>query len=197
MGKRVYGLKTINSDYTSYGGFKWKKWNGEPYVIKADDWNEEKDCGGGIHFALNGEGNGGLFDWAEDALWVVVEANEKSIIDLDGKVKSRAVKVLYIGNRKTATDMIYKLCGMRVVIGGTATAGEYGTATAGNFGTATAGDEGIATAGEEGMLCWKYYDKNGRPRQHTEYIGENGIKANIKYQGFYDGEKFIVEEIKE
>ena len=91
--------------------------------------------------------------------------------------------------------------------GGTATAGDYGTATAGDWGTATAGYEGTATAGnrgkatagyygtatagEGGMLQIYYYDRNDRRRIATAYVGEDGIKPNVKYR--LDGSANFVE----
>jgi hypothetical protein len=66
---------------------------------------------------------------------------------------------------------------------GTATAGDEGTATAGDEGTATAGDEGTATAGKSGLLCIKYYDyENNRYRMAVAYVGENDVKAGVKYR---------------
>jgi hypothetical protein len=64
---------------------------------------------------------------------------------------------------------------------GTATAGDRGTATAGDRGTATAGDEGTATAGDEGTIQIKYWD-GSRDRIVTGYVGEAGLKSNVKYK---------------
>ena len=66
---------------------------------------------------------------------------------------------------------------------GTATAGDYGTATAGNRGTATAGDYGTATAAYRGTITIKWRDaKACRSRLAVGYIGENGLKPNVKYK---------------
>ena len=66
---------------------------------------------------------------------------------------------------------------------GTATAGDSGTATAGYSGTATAGDRGTATAGYSGVLIIEYYDNIACVyKKKVALIGENGIKANIKYK---------------
>ncbi|MGX0622379.1 hypothetical protein ACUXAV_005100 [Cupriavidus metallidurans] len=74
---------------------------------------------------------------------------------------------------------------------GTATAGEGGTATAGEGGTATAGEGGTATAGEGGELRIQQWDaKSDRYRTRIGYVGEDGIKAETKYQ-LDDAGKFV------
>jgi hypothetical protein len=66
---------------------------------------------------------------------------------------------------------------------GTATAGDRGTATAGYRGTATAGDRGTATAGDRGTVCIRYWDaKAERYRLAIGYVGEDGVKAGVKYR---------------
>ena len=64
--------------------------------------------------------------------------------------------------------------------GGTATAGYNGTATAGDFGIAIAGEFGTATAGTGGIIQIHYF--NGRDRIAIGYIGEKGLKPNVKYK---------------
>ena len=89
------------------------------------------------------------------------------------------------GDRGTAT------AGYR----GTATAGDRGTATAGDSGTATAGDSGTATAGDRGEIRIRWYDtKNDRYRTEIAYVGESGIKPNVKYR-LDEQHKFV--EVKE
>ncbi len=119
--------------------------------VEAKDWNPEAVCGFGLHGALWGEGDGSLFAWDPDALWIVVEVEEVSIVNLQGKVKFPNGKVIFAGSRLDATALIRSLApGSRSIIGGTATAGYRGTATAGHGGTATAGHGGTATAGYGG-----------------------------------------------
>ena len=62
---------------------------------------------------------------------------------------------------------------------GIATAGNRGTATAGEFGTATVGEYGTAMAGDRGIIQIHYF--NGRDRIAIGYIGEKGLKPNVKY----------------
>ena len=63
---------------------------------------------------------------------------------------------------------------------GTATAGTHGTATVGDCGTATAGDFGTAIAGIGGIIQIHYF--NDRDRIAIGYIGEKGLKPNVKYK---------------
>ena len=62
---------------------------------------------------------------------------------------------------------------------GTAIAGDRGTATVGDCGTATAGEFGTAMAGDRGIIQIHYF--NGRDRIAIGYIGEKGLKPNVKY----------------
>ena len=206
--KKNYILKTIKSDMTSRGGFKWKKRG----LVVCPDWDPNDECGNGLHGALNGEGDGLLFNWGPDAIWIVAEVDITKGIDLGGKWKFPEARVIYAGDRKSATNLIYEKCGMVACIGGTAKAGHYGAATAGNWGTAKADDygtakagywgtataghygkatvgyegiatvdnEGTATAGIYGIINIYYFDD--RRRIKTGYIGEGGLKPNVAYK---------------
>ena len=144
-------LRTSKADGTSRDGFQWPAGTPDaPAPVEAPDWNPEPTCGRGLHGALRGVGNGSLFSWADDALWQVVEVPMASIVDLGGKIKFPAGRVIYAGDRETATALVQRVYPDAAVIGGTATAGDDGTATAGDWGTATAGDRGTATAGDRG-----------------------------------------------
>ena len=163
-------LRTSDVNRISHNGFQWP----ESGPVEAPDWNQEPICGGGLHGALWGEGNGSLFNWDGDATWQVVEVLEKDIVDLEGKVKFPRGNVIFSGDQQGATNFILAngVFG-RAVIGagvsnlspynhvlagykGTATAGDYGKATAGFGGTANVGDWGTANAGEGGTATAGY-----------------------------------------
>ena len=141
-------MKTVNADGTSYGGFVWPLEVGAKVV--APDWNDNAECGGGLHGLRNGIGNGSLLDWSDDAVWIVASVKKAEIVDLDGKVKVPRCKIVHVGNQESATRFLSDAGIVGPIVGGTATAGNYGTATAGYEGTATAGKWGTATAGDEG-----------------------------------------------
>ena len=167
-------LRTCDADMSAHGGFAWPTSG----YVKAPDWNPKPVCGGGLHGALWGEGDGSLFEWSSDAKWLVCGINKW--VDLDGKVKTDRAYVLYCGDRLGATAYIQKHGARGAVIGGTATAGHRGTATAGYCGTATAGDGGT--------LVIKWWD-GIRYRLSVGYVGE-GIEPNVKYKLDSNG-KFI------
>jgi len=206
----VLVLRTCSANMVSHKGFRWP----QKGAVKAPDWRPVAECGNGLHGLLWGEGEGAHLDYSLTAKWLVVEVPAKSIVDLKGKVKFPAGKVVYCGTRLGATSFIAAkrpgaaICGGTATAGdrGTATAGSYGTATAGSYGTATAGyrgtatagdagtatagDRGTATAGSYGRLELLYWDdKASRCRKALAYVGEGGIKPNTKYK--LNGSAFV------
>jgi hypothetical protein len=73
--------------------------------------------------------------------------------------------------------------------GGSSISGYYGTSISGHRGTSTSGYGGSASAGEGGTIQIKHSDGE-RYRLITGYIGENGLKANVKYRLDKEG-KFV------
>jgi len=140
-------------------------WPTEPgAIVTAHDWDPTPQCGGGLHGALNGGGDGSLFCWDDDAIWIVAEIIGDDIVDLGGKVKVQQCRIIIAGTREDATGYLAAQ-GMTGVIGGTATAGDYGTATAGDYGT----------------IVVKWHDGK-RYRMAIGYVGENGIEAGVAYK---------------
>lgn len=150
------------------------------------DWKPTAKCGHGLHGALWGEGDGSLLSWEPDAKWLVVEVDQESLIDLQGKVKFPRGVVVYCGDQLGATTFLTERLPkdrMYFIIGGTATAGDWGTATAGDDGTATAGYGGTVSAGERGCLILHWRDDmRSRTRLVVGYIGENGLLPGVKYR---------------
>jgi hypothetical protein len=145
--EKVLVLRTCAADGTAHGGFQWPRKG----LVSAPDWSPEKVCGQGLHGLLWGDGDPSLLNWNESALWLVVEVEKASIVDLGRKVKFPAGTVIFCGDAKGAAAIISARAPVGTkVIHGTATAGDSGTATAGHSGTATAGDSGTATAGDSG-----------------------------------------------
>ena len=172
-------LRCCRADMTSYGGFVWKKKG----VVKAPDWKKNRDCRNGLHGWLSGQGHydawsassDDLWSASSDDLWMVVAVKTKDIIDLNGKVKFPAARVLYVGKREIATGLIVAHCPASKVI--------YGTVTAGDYGIATAGEGGTATAGEGGILQINAWDSKAlRYRIIIGYVGENGLVAGTQYK---------------
>ncbi len=189
-------LRLCRADMTAYDGFQWVRSG----TISAPDFLPTAQCGHGLHGWLRGEGDSGSCEFIIDsnAVWIVAAVKQSEIIDLEGKVKFPSARVLYAGDRITATAMIKRQYPDAAVIGcvvssgdhGTAIAGYMGAATAGHYGTATAGSQGTATAGDNGMIVLKYYD-NDRYRIVAGNIGENGLLANVPYRLCPETHQFI------
>ena len=202
---KVLVLRTCKADMSSNSeyanGFRWPKSG----LVKCDDWQPTKECGHGLHGLLWGEGAGNLLNWDVDAVWLIVEIDPTTAIDLDGKIKFPSGVVVYCGTRETAPKWLSEHGGAgRAIASGTATAGYSGTATAGYGGTATAGDSGTATAGDSGtatagyggtaktgeigIIVCRWWDVNKeRYRLAVGYVGEDGIKANTFYRANESG----------
>ena len=206
-------LRTCKADMSSNAeeanGFKWPKAG----PVACDDWEPTPKCGHGLHGLLWGEGAGGLLNWDADAVWLVVEIDPATSVDLDGKIKFPRGVVVHCGTRETAPKFISEHGGAgRAIVRGTATAGYSGTATAGNRGTATAGYSGTATAGDSGtatagdrgtaktgeigIIVCRWLDvSHERYRLAVGYVGEDGIKANTFYRADDNGKLVEVPKV--
>ena len=142
----AYLLKSIPANCRAHGGFVWPTEPGA--IVTAPDWDPKPRCGGGLHGALNGVGDGALFCWGRGAVWIACEING-DIVDIGGKVKVQQCRIIVAGTREDATGYLAAQ-GMTGVIGGTAAAGYRGTATAGYRGPAAAGEGATTTAGDLG-----------------------------------------------
>ncbi len=207
----VLVLRTCNVDLTSYKGFRWKSKG----LVVAPDWDNDKSisCGKGLHGALWGEGDGSLFNWNKDAMWLVVKVKKKHIADIEqqGKIRFKQGIVIFCGSQKDATDFIAKHVQGKAIIGYTTTAGDYGTAITGYRGTAIAGDGGIviagyygiATAGEYGsamtghygIATAGYYGSATAGYMGTATAGDNGI-ATTGYKGTAIAGYYSIVQIK-
>ena len=156
MTDTVLILRTCDKDGKSYGGFQWPLEVGA--TCTAPDWSAEPECGHGLHGALWGEGDGSLFSWRIDAVWMVVETDAAAVVDLGGKVKFPSCVIRHVGNRMTATAY---LAGYRqgAIIGGT------------------------STSGDRGIVVCRWWDASAnRYRLTVGYCNEHGIKANTPYR---------------
>ena len=125
-------------------------------TVTAPDWNDKKECGGGIHgwpWGLS-LGDGKDCDW--QGLWQVYAVNPDDIVDLNGKCKFRTGILKLSGEWWEATNFV--LAGQIKLVqerssGSASATGESGSASAtGESGSASAtGWSGSASAtGERG-----------------------------------------------
>jgi hypothetical protein len=168
-------LRCCDANLRSHGGFQWPSQVGAE--VSAPDWNDEAECGNGLHGWLYGQGDHGCVTYHQhaDAKWLVLEVESAFIVMLGGKCKFPHCVVRYIGDMAGAAAFILAneprsatvaVIGASLQVGensavtvgafGTATAGYRGTATAGYSGSATAGGSGSATAGDSGTATAGY-----------------------------------------
>ncbi len=141
-------LRVCDAKLRSYGGFQWPS-SGS---VEASDWDPTPECGRGLHGWLFGEGDLGVAQGVsdEDSVWLVVEVEKDTLVDIGGKVKFPRGEVVFAGPRDEAITYIVERAPGHATHFARVTAGDFGTATAGYGGTATAGCRGTATAGDEG-----------------------------------------------
>ena len=99
----MLGLRCINKDGTSYGGFKNSTEVGA--IITAPDWKPTEKCGNGIHFWPYGIGREGKEHSNPEFLWQVVEPIGE-VVKLDGKAKAKSVKVIFTGSQAEAMKIL-------------------------------------------------------------------------------------------
>jgi hypothetical protein len=161
MNDKLYVLRVVKPDMTSRGpsGYSPKQRFKYPEsgLVECPDWQDDDNCGHGLHGWLWGAGELRSCDYWNDegAKWLVVEVATADLRhgsgDLVGKCKFRRGNVVFCGARDEAVKLITERAPAGTpILFGTATAGDRGTATAGDRGTATAGDRGTATAGYAG-----------------------------------------------
>ena len=153
-------LRSLHND----GSFAWP----ESGPVEAPDWNPKPVCGFGLHGLLWGVGSPGL--WDASGAWVIVEADEASVVSLENgdKVKVPRGDVVHVGDRLSALAYLREhdhLHEARRIYMGIATAGARGTATAGNYGT----------------IAVRYRD-GSRYRIASADIGDDGFVSGVGYR---------------
>ena len=88
-------IRTADKNHQSYGKFQWPKEIGS--IIECNDWDENEECGNGIHALLDGWGDWSLLSNDVDAIWQIVEVDRTKCVDLRGKVKFRQCRLVYSG----------------------------------------------------------------------------------------------------
>jgi len=89
-----YVLRSVRSNYKSYGGYQWPMEVGA--VAEADFLNIGTACGGGLHGWWWGAGHTHAL-LSAPARWMVLKVPRREIIDLRGKVKFPRAKIVQTG----------------------------------------------------------------------------------------------------
>ena len=140
----VLCMRTCDENLKSHGGFQWP----ESGKVVCPDWDAKPACGNGLHGLLWGTGESALLNWSPGAKWLVVEVEEKSIVNLDGKVKFQKCRVVLVGDRKDVTDLISRHAPNGTAVIGLVQEGGYrSTITGGDRSTITGGDRSTITGG--------------------------------------------------
>ena len=197
--KKQYFLRTVNKNCISYNNFKWDLKIGA--INTCGDWNEKPECGGGLHGIRNAVGSASLLDWSENAIPFVFSSTK--YIDIDNqKSKVQKAKIEFVGKSiPECSTWIYQKTsiqgGIAVCISGgygaTVSGGDRAMVSGGDEATVSGGYGATVSGGYEAIIQIKYYDGN-RYRIKIGYIGEDGLKPNIKYKL---NDKFEFEEVKE
>ncbi len=204
----VLVLRTCNADMSSAHDPKFVYPKAGP--VEAKDWdpNPDRDCGGGLHGLLWGNGDWSLLSNGHDAVWMIVSVNpDDGLVTSASKCRFRKGEVIYCGDRVGATMRI--LCSPEAMAraqrdaaewakknntpaaassgnGSTAaSSGDYSTAaSSGKAGIAAAIGSGTkAKAGEKGLLIVTYWDETAeRYRALVGEVGIGGIKADTWYE---------------
>ena len=145
----VLVIRTCNSDYTSYNGFKWPKLG----HVCAPDWEPTYECGHGLHGLLWGAGGTGYLSGGDNAIWQVIKVRKADLLFGQGvlidKCKFKEGFVVYSGNRLGAVSMIQKYAPKSTpVVFATQTDGDHSTQTAGDYSGQTAGNNSTQLAGD-------------------------------------------------
>ena len=149
----VLCMRTCDENLKSHGGFQWPE-SGE---VVCPDWDAKAECGNGLHGLLWGTGDAALLDWSPKSKWLAVEVDEKTIVNLDSKVKFPKCRVVMVGDRKDAADLISKHAPNGTAVIGlvqdggdrsTITGGDYSTITGGSGSTITGGSGSTITGGD-------------------------------------------------
>ena len=83
------GLKIVRAGGKTHGGFVWPLAVGA--TVTAPDWRPDDQCGGGLHFWPDGEGDVSTCSYhaEEGAIGLVIAPDAKDTRDLGGKSKTR------------------------------------------------------------------------------------------------------------
>lgn len=161
-------LRTTDAYGRAYGNLQWPLEVGA--VVTARDWDPEPVCGGGLHGLMHGLGESSQLSFAGDAIWWIVEADDA--VDLGGKHKFRACRVVAFGPRHEITAALYAMV-PGPIHGLTLTGGDRATLTGGDFATLTGGYGAT-------FIFLRWID--GARRVLAAYVGEDGIKPGVAYR---------------
>ncbi len=145
-------LRNCHADGSSYNGFVWPKSG----YVECPDWQDDDNCGHGLHGLPWGVGSTSYFYDDADAAWIVFVTSTSAgqyrhgAGDLTDKCKARSANVIYFGDKLGAIQLLaaHLPTGLPMNFA-TQTAGYRSTQTAGDDSTQKAGDRSTQKAGDD------------------------------------------------
>lgn len=99
--KKIVAIRTCRDEMTSFNGYVW------PRKGRAEcrDWDPEPNYGNGLHALRDGQGNGSLLNWTDNAVWMVLTRDDDGqTVVVGGKVKAPWWDVEFSGSRRDAIE---------------------------------------------------------------------------------------------
>jgi len=177
-------LRTVRNDGTPLSedaartGFKWPVGpDAVGQTVTAPDWDPNKECGGGLHGLLWGQGDFLLLNQVDDNLeWQVVEVAPGSpVVDLGGKVKTQSVIIRFSGPDPIEACAFLKAHTPKGIVSSFDAVGDGGCAEAGDRGYVSVGVGGKGKVGRNGVLT--FTDSKGDMHNST-----TGFRPNVYYK---------------
>ena len=169
----VLVLRTVKPDMSAYGGFVYPT-SGK---VSAPDWDENPECGNGLHGWLWGEGDDSLAIGDEDTrVWMILLVKREKIVSLNGKVKFPEAEVVYCGDCETAVKIIQRLAPAGTKI-------NRSTNSGGDGGSVVVGEAfAKCKAGIGSLLVFRYYcDEANAYRLKFAEVDGYTIRENVFY----------------
>jgi len=162
-------LRANSKDNTSYKGFVYPSSG----IVTAPDWDNQPECGGGLHGLPRGCGDGCLLEWEDGKLAMLLIVDTSSnYFEFEQKCKFSSGEVVFTGTMFDVVTILQKHYpdapivyarkqgGYRSTLTGgyrsTLTGGDRSTLTGGDFSTLTGGHSSTLTGGHRSTLTGGY-----------------------------------------
>jgi len=186
-------LLTRDPEKEQYDSFKWS--TGVGNTVEVSDWNPEPVYDGGLHGLPWGEGSHLSLLSSYDALWILVAVNTTTDYiygtgELTEECKFRSGKIVYVGNKKEAVEILQKMAPPKSRIVYLEQTGENdsiqigghkATQTAKDKSNQTAEDESIQNAGKKAVQIAGKESKQTAEDKSIQNAGKNSHQTSGNY----------------
>ena len=141
-------LRTVSETGAAYGGYQWPLTVGE--YAEASDWEDNSDCGHGLHGLPWGEGDSAYCSQDPRAKWLLVAVNTMEGYrhgegDMTDKCKFRRGRIAFVGAREDCAAILSRLAPVGIRI-------NYATVSGGYRATVSGGDGATVSGGYEATV---------------------------------------------